>query len=312
MISAVPIRRDDGHDELGPAIDGERRRWHSRNEAFGEIVLYAADRAIGRPLVLVHDLEPTSSAYEVRPVFEYFRWRRPTFALDLPGFGLSERRDAAYTPEAYASVLLELLRHVRRRESSIDVLAVGRSAEIAARAARERPDLVRSLALVAPAGLVAGSRDAAQAALRRIARVVGIARAQRVFSMMTMRAMVRRALRRRFHGEPDAGLVAYAYATAHRPGAHHAPLALLDDGASVERDAVYRHLEQPVLVVYDNTPRARFGELGAFLRGSPNRHAVRISPTRGLPHFERRAETMAAMDHFWSSLPRAACELSVH
>jgi hypothetical protein len=48
--------------------------------------------------------------------------------------------------------------------------------------------------------------------------------------------------------------------------------------------------------------------LEAFLRGRANRFAVRVSPTRGMPQFERRAETIAALDRFWQSLPRAACE----
>jgi hypothetical protein len=47
-------------------------------------------------------------------------------------------------------------------------------------------------------------------------------------------------------------------------------------------------------------------ELEAFLRGRANRFAVRVSPTRGMPHFERRAETVAALDRFWQSLQRAA------
>jgi hypothetical protein len=68
-----------------------------------------------------------------------------------------------------------------------------------------------------------------------------------------------------------------------------------------------RALSVPVLVIHD-VRRDGAVELEAFLRGRANRFAARVSPTRGMPQFERRAETVAVLDRFWQSLPRAACE----
>src|SRR5258708_9553939 len=131
--------------ELGPAIDGERRRYRPAGGGRGQVCCYVAERRPGRPLLLVHDLRATSSAYEMRPLYESFRWRRPTFAPDLPGFGLSDRSELPYAPEFFATVLVELLRMPRRIDLAADVVALGRGAEIAARVACEQPGLVGSI-----------------------------------------------------------------------------------------------------------------------------------------------------------------------
>ena len=98
---------------LGPAIDGRRRQWRSVAFGTGQVCCYVADRPRGRPLVLVHDLRPTSSSSEMRPLFECFRWRRPTYAIDFPGYGLSDRSASSYSCRGLALLLGELLRKLR-------------------------------------------------------------------------------------------------------------------------------------------------------------------------------------------------------
>jgi hypothetical protein len=38
------------------------------------------------------------------------------------------------------------------------------------------------------------------------------------------------------------------------------------------------------------------------VRSHPNWQAVRISATKGLPHFEKPLQTTQAMDSFWASI----------
>src|SRR3984957_15478758 len=120
---------------LGPAIDGTRREWRPGAPELGQVCCYVAERRRGRPLVLVHDLRSTSSAREMRPLFESFRWRRPTFAIDLPGFGLSERSEDCHSPETAARVLAGVLHKLRPRLGSAALVALGRGSEAAARVA---------------------------------------------------------------------------------------------------------------------------------------------------------------------------------
>jgi pimeloyl-ACP methyl ester carboxylesterase len=291
---------------LRPAIDGTRREWRPAAPGLGQVCCYVADRQRGRPIVLVHDLRITSSAREMRPLFESFRWRRPTFAIDLPGFGLSDRSPRCYSPSLFAVVLAEFLRKVRARLGTADVVALGRGSEAAARVAAEEQGLVRSLAVLEPSGLLTPEDGGVESLAARLALSCGDRAARGLFSLLSTRPWLRRLLGTRFHGAPDASLLEYARQSVRAPGAHHAPLAALAlRRCPVESARLYQSLVVPTLVVHD----ARGGnaiELEAFLRGGANRFAVRIAPTRGMPQFERRFETVSALDRFWHALSGAA------
>lgn len=289
-------------DELGPAIDGDRRRWRPAGAPAGELCLYAAERSHGRPLLLVHDLRVTSSACEVRPLFECFRWRRPTYAIDLPGFGLSEREERAYSPALYAAVLAELARALRRG-AAIDIVALGRGAAIAAAAATGGPGLCRSLVLIEPAGLLPPRGATLEALAGWLAVALGPGAEPALYALVTTPRLVRGALAARFVERPDEGLVAYAQRTARARGAHRAPMQVMRTHPR-EGDvaSAYRALTVPTLVVHDASGEDS-AELERFLRGRPNRFAIRVSPTCGMPHFERRSETVSALERFWDAVP---------
>jgi hypothetical protein len=53
------------------------------------------------------------------------------------------------------------------------------------------------------------------------------------------------------------------------------------------------------LALYDQDFYVGFDALSQVLQANPLWRAVRIAPTRGLPHFEKLDETAAAMDAFW-------------
>lgn len=59
-----------------------------------------------RPLLLIHSVNAAASAFEVKPLFDYYRSRRPVYAIDLPGFGLSDRSDRCYSVRTMTDAVL--------------------------------------------------------------------------------------------------------------------------------------------------------------------------------------------------------------
>ena len=80
---------------LPDAILAERKPYLSKHA--GWLSYYADRSAAGRPLVLIHSVNAAASAYEMGPLFRHYRGQRPVFALDLPGYGFSNRMKRAYS-----------------------------------------------------------------------------------------------------------------------------------------------------------------------------------------------------------------------
>ena len=111
----------------------------------------------GKPVLLLHGIYPGASSLEWRHVVPALAQRYAVVAVDLLGFGHSDRPAARYTPGLYQALFGDLLARVVREPCA--VVASGLSAaQLVALAGRD-PRHIASMTLVAPTG-VAYMRDA--------------------------------------------------------------------------------------------------------------------------------------------------------
>ncbi len=264
--------------ELPEAIEGERRTFVSPRA--GMISYYADRTASGRPLVLIHGVNAAASAYEMRPLYLHYRSQRPVYALDLPGFGFSDRSNRPYSVRLYSDAIIDFLES-QVKNGPADVVALSLSSEFAARVALERPDLDNSDRLYAALAFP----------LWR----------QAIYDLLATPTSVKYFLQQSFVGPVDRGLIDYDYRTAHQPGARYAPLYFVSGKLFSPdiREEVYEKLSLPVLVVFDRDNFVRLDTLPDVVRNHENWKAVRIAPTKGLPQWEKLDETAQALDSFW-------------
>ena len=272
----------------------------------GKLACYSDRQVTGRPLVLIHSLNAAASSFEMHPLFDYYRSRRPVFALDLPGFGFSERSRRVYRPLLYRDAILDML--ATQVGEPADVVALSLGCEFAARAAVSQPERFNSLALISPTGLNRpGSGKSSQRASfdGRSDQIHDFLSRQlwsrALFDLVATRRSIQFFLQRSFMGAIAPGLVDYAYATAHQPGAQYAPLYFLSGKlfTPAVRTTVYEIIKVPTLVIYDRDGFTRFDMLSDLQSKNIKVRSVRISPTLGLPQFEKPAETIQALDNFW-------------
>ncbi len=260
----------DHHLPLPPAIEAEQQTLLT--EFAGTLNVYADRSGTGRPLLLIHSVNAAASAYEMRPIFEHYRGQRPVFALDLPGYGMSDRTDAAQTPEAFAKAIVAVIDQVIGEPA--DVIALSLGCEFAARAALLRPELFHSLAFISPTGFNARGtgratqqaveQDKTEDAYRLLARPLW---AQALFDLIATRRSIQFFLKQSFVGPVPPALIDYAYATAHQPGARYTPLRFIS-GRLFTREArsvLYEPLTPPVLVIYDRDAFSGFDALPDFV-----------------------------------------------
>lgn len=262
----------------------------------GHVALHRTTDGEGDPVLLIHSVNAAASSYEMSPLFQHWKGSRPVVAMDLPGFGFSDRGDLAYTPEQMASAIVDVL----EATGPAHVCALSLGSEFAARAAVDRPDLFRSLTLISPTGL-SGSHNEPMEFLGDLLRlpVVG----QVAYDLLVTKPVLRYFLNKSTSGAPDDGLVEYAYSAAHQPGARFAPAAFLS-GTLFTNDAaetIYEELAVPTLVLHDEDPYTDFKELPGVMGEHVVWRAVRIPDTTGLPQFEALDATVSAIEEFWNT-----------
>ena len=268
-----------------------------RHDLFGEagrVSFYVA--GAGAPLLLVHSINAAGSSYEVKPIFERLIDSRRVYAVDLPGFGFSDRSKRNYTPRLYTDAIHDMLDVIAKDgngDQPVDALAISLGSEFVARAALERPGRFRTLTLVTPTGFskayghLSGSPEETR-------EVPGLHRfftfplwSQGIFSLLVSKPSIRYFLRRTFGSNNfDERLVDYDYLTTHQPGAKNAPFAFVS-GRLFSKDirAIYERLQLPVWMPHGT--RGDFGDVSeaGWVLTRPN-WTVTPYDTGALPHFE--------------------------
>ena len=274
----------------------------------------ARDAKAGPPLLLIHSVNAAASAAEVAPLFAHYRQDRVVYALDLPGYGLSDRSDRDYTPRLMTAAVAAVIALMRQREQvdAVDVLAVSLGCEFAARAQTEAPASIRCLALVSPTGLRANQRrdgpDGATLGVPWLHRFFTRPRwTEGIFRTLTRPGVIRYFLRRTWGSRAiDEDLWRYAVITTQQPGARHAPFRFVS-AYLFSRDihTVFRAVSCPVWV--SMATRGDFTDYRGrtFLQKQPNWefHAV---PGGALPYFEPGSDFVALLDRFWARPPTTA------
>ncbi len=303
-------RQVPGDLPLPPALPGEHRDLAS---IAGRLAYYATGPEDGpdAPLLLVHSVNAAGSAFEVEPIYRIYGARRRVYALDLPGFGFSDRSDRPYLPRLMTDAILAMVEEIRRIHGagSIDALALSLSCEFLARAAVERPECFRSLAFVSPTGFDRrGPRTGPPGSTRAMpalynAFTVGLWR-RPLFDLLTSRVSIRYFLEKTWGSKAiDEPLLDYDYLTTHQPGAEHAPYRFIS-GYLFSNDItrVYDTLALPIWMVHGR--RGDFTDYSQtdHVRGRPN-WTIDVLETGALPHFEMPDAFAARYDRFLAALP---------
>lgn len=302
---------------LAPPVSGDRIELAS---AIGAMSLYAAPLPMpstARPLLLIHSVNAAGSAYEVKPLYDHYRASRPVYALDLPGFGTSDRDDRIYTARLMTDAVLAAATEIRARHAmtAIDALALSLSSEFLARAASEQPAAFRSLALISPSGFNRGAPFLGPpGAHRGMPWLHWLFSAppwrQGFFNLLTSERSMRFFLAKTWGSKAiDEGLLRYDRQVAAQPGARYAPYSFVSGFLfSADITRVYESLSMPVWMAHgDRGDFIDYRDQGRY-RARPNWHFQQFE-TGALPHFERLGEFASAYDRF---LADAAADAPIH
>ena len=295
---------------LPPALSGERIEFDC---AVGRVNYYriapSSSVSAEPPMLLIHSMNASGSGAEMRPVYEHYAALRSVYAIDLPGFGLSERSNRAYLPRLMTDAIHALVARIRTEHNGapVDALALSLGCEFLARAAQESPADFRSVALVSPTGF-----NGTKPRLGPPQSLVGSFRAQRIlawsgwsdflFRQLTRPAVVRFFLEKTWGSKRiDETLFQYDIAITRQPGAKHAPLYFLSALLfSADIMHVYDALKLPTWLVHgvrgdfvDYRLKSRFTDAANAANWTMD-----VMATGAIPYFEVPDEFFAKYDSF--------------
>ena len=280
----------------------------SIDTARGRVAYYVAgpEDATSDPLLLVHSVNAAASAAEVRPLFDHYATRRPVYAIDLPGYGASDRSARAYTPRVMTDAVLAIAAEIEARHPgrTIDGIAVSLASEYLARAAAEHPRRFRTVCLVSATGLNRTKRfDGPPGSTRGKAwllKVLGRAPwSAALFRLLTRRGVIRFFLEKTWGSKDiDLALLEFDVATTKVAGAANAPFYFLSAFLfSADISRIYESLAMPVLLVHGT--RGDFTDYrGAARLRDGFGWNIHVMQTGALPYFEDLADFVAAYERF--------------
>ena len=242
----------------------------------------------GLPIVFIHGIGAGSSSFMWRKNFDVLAQNFRVYALDLLGFGFSDKpAGVPYSANLYVELISDFIRDIG---GCANIVASSLGAAYAVRVADEHPELVNALILNAPAGYSTlntrpGMTGAAFYGLLQ-SPVLGTSFYNVMASERSIREYATKTLFYDYRRVTDR-LVAHLYATSHQAGAQYTIAAFLSGYLNTDLAPVFARLEQPVVLVWGkqdvSMPVAKAVEL---LQLNPNARLEVFDFCRTMPEQE--------------------------
>lgn len=229
---------------LDSVLPGEARLYKWKH---GHIFYALSGSPTLPPLVLLHDLEVGGSSYEMRKIVAALSEHYQVYALDLLGFGLSDRLNIPYAASTYIDLYKDFLRDVVGRPATL--LASGYSCNHAVALAVQAPERCERLILLSPISLFTPPTQ--RPWLTRLLQQPMLSIV--LYAFLTTPIVLRRLIARK-HMQDNSQVsrddFAHYFAAAHQLGAQYAPLAALSGALAIDVSVQYAHLTQPSLLLW--------------------------------------------------------------
>lgn len=288
-------------------LGGERHVWHWRDWDIAYVV-----RGEGPPALFIHSIHAAAWSAEWRDVFRGLTGDAPGvpshrgYAIDLLGFGASERPPLHYTASLYVDLLRDFLREVVGAPALLLGSSLG--ATYAMAIACDAPAMARAVCAVGPAGISRLTNGpsfitrAIQATFRT--RMPGAVLFRALTSPRSILWFLRGVYGKRGGLTPEK--FEYYRVTATQRGARFAPAAFVGMALNLDLRPMVSRWRVPLLLVWGSaasqTPFRESDEVRAAL---PRAHFVALH-AGDLPHDECPDAFLQALEEFLREVRPAA------
>ncbi len=233
--------------ELNTLLTGEERRYPWK---YGDMFYEVKGDRNAKPLLLIHSFGPGASSFEWRKNIDTLATLFRVYAIDLLGFGLSDRPSIDYTSETFTDLISDFIREVIGKPAI--VVAHGLTAAFVVADAYRHPKFFERLVLVTPPPTILQEQSSSPLNVARKVLLRSPVLGQFIYNQLTSRRAIRRFYDRKGYHNPGLitdELVEYIFTSAHQPNARFAVASLLSNGLSMDVHEAFARLQMPVTVV---------------------------------------------------------------
>lgn len=205
------------------------------------LIRYIDNNQRGSPVLLIHGLGGSIESWTNN--IESFSTRHRVIALDLPGFGLSDKPRIDYAIDFYVNFLKKFIKKLKIKRPSVIGSSLG--GHIVIELTIRNPKLVDKVVLISPAGSLPKSFKGTSA-LKRYIKIVGAKSALEIREILC---------------SIDNSMVTHTYAEAlykriSLPGAKYAFISALKGSAKAERyNSKLEKINKEILLIWGKNDR---------------------------------------------------------
>jgi len=255
----------------------------------------------GQPLLLVHGIYAGASAYEWRHNFDALAQDYRVYAVDLLGFGLSDKPNVPYSANLYVRLIEDFMREVIGEPTMICASSLSAAFAVAA---QPITPMARKLALICPTGMLR-LRDPHAPAGRITEKVLKTpVYGKSIYNTLTSTAGIRYYLKNEVYMDPTHitnEVVNYIYAVAHQPGAHYAVRAFIAGKLNLDISYAFTELDIPIMLLWGRHAQVTpITDADEFVGRNPRAELQVFNHSGLLPHDEEAADFNKALSDFLS------------
>lgn len=241
------------------------------------------------PLLFVHGIGAGVSSFMWRRNFDALSRDFQVYALDLLGFGFSDKPDfVPYSADLYVELLADFIRDCIGRPAHLVASSLG--AAYSVRAADEHPELVRDLLLISPTGVNNLSARPGMAGAAFYGLLESPVLGESFYNVMASERSIRDYARRQLFYDSSRvtdQFVGHYYAASHQHGAQHAIAAFLSGYLNTDIRLPFERLRQRVTLVWGKQDETnRLEQAAQLLHLNPQARLFIFDQCRMMPQEE--------------------------
>ncbi|MEN6372984.1 MAG: alpha/beta fold hydrolase [Armatimonadota bacterium] len=284
---------------LENSIGGHERtyRWRMGN------IFYTVSGG-GEPVLFVHGIGAGASSFEWRknflPLSKYFT----VYALDMVGFGMSDRPDIPYRSEVYTQLILDFIMDIIGRPT--DIAASSHGAAYSVLAAHSHRLMIKRLLLSCPTGIGIADRKIPFSPLLSTGINIPVF-GKSVYLGLTSINGIRSYLKTQIYADPSSvtpEVIEHYYRSSHQPGAEYPIRAFISGALNTSIRDQFSSITQPVALVWGKQAKIAPVDVAEhFTKANPQASLQVFDQAAQLPHEEKADEYNQLARNVFSSPP---------